>query len=83
MCIHVCVCVCDALVTQWCAVSHRKLLHLIVVGQQKESPLKNTHFLHFQHHILVDPIHYLLQTETERNDVHMNAPDITDDITEA
>jgi len=42
------------------AVALGDLLHLVVVGQHKERLLEFAHLLDFGHHILVDPIHDLL-----------------------
>ena len=52
--------VCVLPVAERCAVALGDLLHLVVVSQHKERLLELAHFLHFGHHVLVDPIHDLL-----------------------
>lgn len=38
-----------------------ELLQFVVVSQFEQRPLKVIHLLDFAHHILIDPVHYLLQ----------------------
>lgn len=63
--------VCVLPVTERGPVALGHLFHLIVVGQHKEGSLHTAHLLHLGHHILIDPVHDLLQegergTEKER-----------------
>lgn len=53
-------------ITEWRAVAFGDLLHLVVVGQHKETALDTAHLFHLGHDVLIDTVHDLLQREGGR-----------------
>lgn len=60
------------LVTQRCAVSFGELLQFVVVCQDEECSLDAVHLLHLGHHVLVDTIHDLLESEGDGDETEAN-----------